>query len=80
MSMHIFHRNLRAPGYHGNQGKYWHEIRQETFQNMDLDLLTYAYHYDKEKNRSLNHNYFEVMAEVSYRNPRMCGGTLAQIL
>ena len=39
---------------------------------MDLDLLTYAYHYDKEKNRSLNHNYFEVMAEVSYRNPRMC--------
>ena len=47
---------------------------------MDLDLLTYAYHYDKEKNRSLNHNYFEVMAEVSYRNPRMCTGAAPHYL
>ena len=37
---------------------------------MDLDLSTYIFHYDKEKNPSLNHDYFEVIAEESYRNPR----------
>ena len=47
---------------------------KKTFPNMDLDLSTYVFHYDKEKNLSLNHDYFEVMAEESYRNPRKCDG------
>ena len=39
------------------------QIVKKTFPNMDLDLSTYVFHYDKEKNSSLNHRFFEVMAD-----------------
>ena len=77
MSLLIFHEILRAPGYHGNQGKNRHEIHEETFPNMDLDLSIYIVHYDKEKNLSLDHTFFEVIAEESYRDPRKCAVSLS---
>ena len=41
---------------------------------MDLDLSTHILHYDKEKKLELEHSFFEVMAEESYSDPRMCSG------
>ena len=43
---------------------------------MDLDLSTYVYNYDKEKNLSLDHNFFEVIAEESYKDLRKCDGPM----
>ena len=43
---------------------------------MDLDLSTYVYNYDKEKNLSLDHNFFEVIAEESYKDLQKCDGPM----
>ena len=47
---------------------------KKSFRNMDSDHKTYVFHYDKEKKMSLNHSFFEVMAEELFSDLRMCDG------